>query len=104
MNQNPEQIARDKIDQKLVDAEKLKVRMSYTQVEEIFRINGIYFKGNELTHALKKLAPPGVDIYGKSDTKYLKVDIRPEKIGLDGFYAVPNSIEEVYLGGQAVLV
>ena len=75
--------------------------MSYTQVEEIFRINGIYFKGNELTHALKKLAPPGVDIYGKSDTKFLKVDIRPEKIGVGGFYAVPNSIAEVYLGGQA---
>ncbi len=85
----------------LVYAEKPKVRMSYTQVEEIFRINGIYFKGNELTHALKKLAPPGVDIYGKSDTKFLKVDIRPEKIGVGGFYAVPNSIAEVYLGGQA---
>ena len=84
----------------LVYAEKPKYRMSYSQVEEIFRINGIYFKGNELTHALRKLAPPGEDIYGKSGEKYLKVNIRPEKIGMGGFYAVPNSVAEAYLGGQ----
>ena len=82
----------------LVYSREPKLRMNYTQIEEIFRKNGIYFKGNELTYALRKLAPPGEDIYSKSNTKYLLVDIRVDKIG-NGL-SVPNSVHDLYLGGQ----
>lgn len=87
----------------LIYNENPKCRMTYTMVENIFKMNSVYFKGNDLTHTLRKLAPKGEDIYRDSNGKrYLKVDIRVEKIGVAGGYTVPNSIAESYLGGQAL--
>ena len=67
-------------------------RLKYSEINEILKRNGHYFKGNELGYALKKLAPPNTSIIKKSNgSNYYLVKIKDDM--LEGGMTYPNDIK-----------
>ena len=67
-------------------------RLKYSEINEILKRNGHYFKGNELGYALKKLAPPNTSITKKSSgSNYYLVKIKDDM--LEGGMTYPNDIK-----------